>query len=72
MKEFIRASVYFCSFSSLPSLAIDVRREFMHWLSAVLNGSLGSYLRDALQEGSADDVACLPVPRALAFGFCLY
>jgi hypothetical protein len=25
---------------------------------------LGSYLRDALQEGSADVVACLHVPRA--------
>jgi hypothetical protein len=25
---------------------------------------LGSYLRDALQEGSANAVACLPVPLA--------
>jgi hypothetical protein len=25
---------------------------------------LGSYLRDALQEDSADAVACLPVPQA--------
>jgi hypothetical protein len=42
----------------------DVRREFMQRLSAVLYGTLGSYLRDALQEGIADAVACLPVPRA--------
>jgi hypothetical protein len=42
----------------------DVRREFMQRLSAALHGTLGSYLSDALQEGSADAVACLPVPRA--------
>jgi hypothetical protein len=42
----------------------DVRREFMQRLSAALRGTLGSYLRDALQEGIADAVACLPVPRA--------
>jgi hypothetical protein len=43
----------------------DVRREFMQLLSAALHGSLDSYLRDALQEeGSADALACLPVPRA--------
>jgi hypothetical protein len=42
-----------------------VRREFMQRLSAALHaGTLGSYLRDALQEGSADAAACLPVPRA--------
>jgi hypothetical protein len=33
-------------------------------LSVALHGTLGSYQRDALQEGSADAVACLPVPRA--------
>jgi hypothetical protein len=42
----------------------DVRREFMQRLSAALRGTLGSYLRDALQDCSADAVACLPVPRA--------
>jgi hypothetical protein len=42
----------------------DVRREFMQRLSAVLHGTLGSYLRDALHEGSADALACLLVPRA--------
>jgi hypothetical protein len=29
--------------------------------------TLGSYLRDALQEGSADAMACLHVPRAQVF-----
>jgi hypothetical protein len=33
-------------------------------LSVALHGTLGSYLRDALHEGIADAVACLPVPRA--------
>jgi hypothetical protein len=28
--------------------------------SAALHGTLGSHLRDALQEGSADAVACMP------------
>jgi hypothetical protein len=39
----------------------------MQRLSAALHGTLGSYLRDAFQEGSAHVVACLPVPRALDF-----
>jgi hypothetical protein len=43
----------------------DVRRKFMQRLSPVLHGTLGSYLRDPLHEGSADAVACRPVaPRA--------
>jgi hypothetical protein len=42
----------------------DVHREFSQSVSAALHGTLGSYLRDALQESSADDVACLSVPRA--------
>jgi hypothetical protein len=42
-------------------------REFMQRLSAALHGTLGSYLRDALQEGSVDVVACLPAPRAQVF-----
>jgi hypothetical protein len=41
----------------------DVRREFLQRRSASLHGTLGSYLRDALQEGAADAVACLHVPR---------
>jgi hypothetical protein len=42
-------------------------REFMQRLSAALHGTLGSYLRDAFQEGTAGAVACLPVPRAKVF-----
>jgi hypothetical protein len=42
----------------------DVRREFMQRLFAALHVTLGSYLRDALQEGNANAVACLHVPRA--------
>jgi hypothetical protein len=42
----------------------DVRREFTQRLSLALNGTLGSYLRDALQEGSAYDVTRLHVPQA--------
>jgi hypothetical protein len=42
----------------------DVWREFMQRLFVALHGTLGSYLRDGLQEGSADIVACLPVSWA--------
>jgi hypothetical protein len=42
----------------------DVWREFVQRLFAALHGILGSYLCCALQEGSVDDVACLPIPRA--------
>jgi hypothetical protein len=38
----------------------------MQRLSVVLHGTLGSYLRDALQEGGAAAVACLPAIRAVA------
>jgi hypothetical protein len=44
-----------------------VRPEFMQRLSTVLHGTLGSYLRDALNEGSVDVVACLRVSRAWVF-----
>jgi hypothetical protein len=50
----------------------DVRREFMQRLSASLHGTLGSYLRDALQKGSADVVACLLVPRAYVFSLFFF
>jgi hypothetical protein len=36
--------------------------------SVVLHGSLGCNLRDTLQEGSVDAVACFPVPRGLTCG----
>jgi hypothetical protein len=42
----------------------NVRHEFMQRLFAALHVTLGSYLRVAFQEGSADAVACLHVPRA--------
>jgi hypothetical protein len=42
------------------------RREFMHRLSVVLHGALGSYLRDAWQKGGVADVACLLL-RGLRF-----
>jgi hypothetical protein len=50
----------------------DVRREFMQRQSAALHGTLGSYLRDALQEGSADVVARLSVPQASVFSLFFF
>jgi hypothetical protein len=41
---------------------------FVQRRSTTVHGTLGSYLRDALQEDSADAVACFPVPRAYACG----
>jgi hypothetical protein len=41
-----------------------MRREFMQRLFTDLHGTLGSYLRDALHEGSVDVVACLHVHGA--------
>jgi hypothetical protein len=60
MQHFVRRS------TSVPFRRFggDVRREFMQGLSPALHGTMGFYLRDAFQEGSADAVACLPVPRA--------
>jgi hypothetical protein len=60
MQHFVRRSI------SVPFRRFlgDVRREFMQHVSASLHGTMGSYLRDAFHEGSADAVACLPVPRA--------
>jgi hypothetical protein len=60
MQHFVRRSTY------VPFRRFwgDVRREFMQRLSVALHATLGSDLRDALQEGSADAVACRPVPRA--------
>jgi hypothetical protein len=60
MQHFVRRSTYV----PFRRFLGDVRRELMQRLSAALHGTLGSYLRDAFQEGSADAVACLPVPRA--------
>jgi hypothetical protein len=61
MQHFVRRS----TFVMFRRFWGDVRREFMQRLCAALHGgTLGSYLRDAFQEGSADAVACLHVPRA--------
>jgi hypothetical protein len=60
MQHFVRGTTYvpFRHFFG------DVRSEFMQRLSTALHGTLGSYLRDAFQEGSVDAVTCLHVPRA--------
>jgi hypothetical protein len=61
MREFVRTT--FVRSASIRRFLEDVRREFMRRLSVVLHGTLGSCLRDALQEGGAVAVACLPTPR---------
>jgi hypothetical protein len=63
MQHFFRRTTYvpfrhFCG---------DVRREFMQRLPVALHVTLGSYLRDALQEGSV--VAYLRVPRVFSSFF---
>jgi hypothetical protein len=60
MQHFLRRSTYV----PFRMFLEDVRRQFMQRLSPVLRGTLGSYLGDALHEGSVDIVACLPFPRA--------
>jgi hypothetical protein len=69
MQHFVRRTT-FVPFRHILGV---VRREFMQRFYVVLHGTLGSHLRDALQEGSVDAVACLPVPRAKAFFlFCSF
>jgi hypothetical protein len=58
MQHFIRRSIYV----SFRRFLGDVRPKFMQHLSIALHDTLGSHLRDALQEGNADVVACLLVP----------
>jgi hypothetical protein len=62
---YVRMHQFVCRSTSIPFIRFlgDVRREFVHRFSVVLHGTLGSYLRDALQEGSAYVVACLHAPR---------
>jgi hypothetical protein len=60
MQLFVRRSTFVC----FRCCWGDLRREFMQRLSTALHGSLaGSYLCDALHEGSDDVAACLSVPR---------
>jgi hypothetical protein len=65
MQHFVRRSTYV----PFRRFLGDVRREFMQRLYVALHGTLGSYLRDAFQEGNANVVACLPVPRPSGLGF---
>jgi hypothetical protein len=58
MKDFVRWSTYV----SFRRFLGEMRREFMHRLSVVIHGTLGSYLRDALQEGGTTDVSSLHAP----------
>jgi hypothetical protein len=74
MHDFVRRSINV----SFRRFLGDVLRELMKRLCDALPATLGSYLRDALQKGSANIVACRSVPRALACGlfsllapFCL-
>jgi hypothetical protein len=60
MQHFVRQT----TFAPFRRFWGDVRREFMQRLFAGFHGTLGSYRRDDLQEGSLDAVACLHVPRA--------
>jgi hypothetical protein len=60
MQHLVRRSIYV---PCRPFLG-DVRRYFVQRLSTALHGTLGSYFRDALQEGIVDVMACLLVPRA--------
>jgi hypothetical protein len=64
MQHFVRRS----TFVPFRRFLGDARREFLQRLSTALHGTLGSYLPYALQEGSADAVACPPLPRASACG----
>jgi hypothetical protein len=66
---YVRMQYFFYRTTSFPFRRFwgDVRREFMQRIVVDLHGTLGSYLRDALQEGSADAVACLRVARDKVF-----
>jgi hypothetical protein len=68
LQHFVRRNTY----GPFRRFGGDVRREFMQRLSAALHGTLGSDLRDAFQEGSADAVACLPVPRVRFFSLFFF
>jgi hypothetical protein len=50
----------------------DVRRELMQRLSAYVHGTLGSYLRDALHEGSAEVMALPPCSSGFGLGGTRY
>jgi hypothetical protein len=67
MKEFVRRSEHV----PLHRFLRDVRCEFMRRLSAVRHDTLGSYLLDAVRDGGATDVVCLPALWVFYFfSFC--
>jgi hypothetical protein len=64
MPHFVRRTTYV----PFRRFLRDMRREFIQRLYDTLHGTImGSYLRDAFEEGSASVVACLHVPRAYVF-----
>jgi hypothetical protein len=72
--NYVRMQHFACRSTYVPLrrlLGDIVRREVLQRLFAG-HGTLGSYLRDALQEGIADIVACLHVPRVWACGVFLF
>jgi hypothetical protein len=66
---FVNMQYFVCRSTSLPFRRClgDVRREFMQRLHDALHGTLDSYFHDTLQEGDADAVARLSVPRPVGF-----
>jgi hypothetical protein len=65
----LRSNIYvriqdFVRRTTIPFRRFGGSTKFMQRLFATLHGTLGSYLRDAFQEGSADAVACPLVSRA--------
>jgi hypothetical protein len=58
-REYHFLSFYFCA----PGIWYHPCEGMLQRLSAALHGTLGSFLRDAFQEGSADAVAHLPFPH---------
>jgi hypothetical protein len=65
MRHFVHRSI-FAPFEGFWGM--NVRREFLQRLFVALHGTLGSYFRDALQEESANVLACLLVPLAQTSG----
>jgi hypothetical protein len=58
----IKAIVRRSTFGPFRQFLGDARCEIIQRLRVVLHGILGSFVRDALREGSVDPIACLPAP----------
>jgi hypothetical protein len=68
--NYVRIQHFACRSTYVPFrrlLGDILRREVLQRLFDA-HGTLGSYLRDSLQKGIADVVACLHVPRVWACG----